>query len=110
MPGRKHLFPGVLVTLRLFVTVGSHKMAFMLPRIGELVFSCFSITFLVLGCHFMSAGRLNIIVPNIKQLRLTKKPPMTQKQLAIQLELLDWFLSLQCSLSERKIMSVERFY
>ena len=38
----------------------------------------------------MSNKKLNIIGQNVKRLRLSKKPALTQEQLAIQLELLDW--------------------
>ncbi len=38
----------------------------------------------------MTEKKLNGIGPNIKRLRLSKTPPLTQEQLAIQLELLDW--------------------
>lgn len=37
-----------------------------------------------------SKGKLNVIGPILKRLRLSKKPPITQEQLATLLELQDW--------------------
>lgn len=38
----------------------------------------------------MPKQKLNIIGNRLKQIRMSKNPPVTQEQLAVQLQLLDW--------------------
>jgi len=38
----------------------------------------------------MPKQKLNVVGKRLKQIRLSKNPPVTQEQLAIQLQLLDW--------------------